>query len=298
MGGYDASLMMGRVLGILVGGVLYTWVGADEDPAQVALAYPVLMLFLLGATILIIVSVQPLAPLNPEATFSALGEMTNSIRTFLDPKRRDMILPWLSMASLVGLLSVWGPGILMREGGASGTESGMVGGMIGFVWGAPGPIWGKVSDRIGRKKTMMIGVGGLLGTIGWGGFLIVLGGGEVILNPVFLILIMPPIMCIAAFIPSLLGRLGDTGGAASHGAVMSGYHFALAVGEMTGIFIGAIFYSFGIILVEQWMGIQEGNPGGIIGIGLMALILIVLIIGGTTRVKADDAVLSSDVEAH
>ncbi len=79
---------------------------------------------------------------------------------------------------------------------------------------------------------------------------------------------------------------------------MSGYHFALAVGEMTGIFIGAIFYSFGIIIVEQWLGVTEGNPGGIIGIGIMALILIALIIGGTTRVKADEAVLPSDVEVH
>ena len=49
----------------LVGGVLYTWVGADEDPAQVAYAYPVLAMFLLGATALIVVFVQPLAPLNP-----------------------------------------------------------------------------------------------------------------------------------------------------------------------------------------------------------------------------------------
>jgi len=290
MGAYDASLMMGRVLGILVGGVLYTWVGADIDPSKVSRAYPILMLFLLGATLLILLFVKPLDPLQPDAEFSILEELTNSIRTFLDPKRRDMILPWLSMASLVGLIAVWGPGLLMREGGASGVESGLVGGVIGFALGAPGPLWGRVSDRIGRKKTMLIGMAGLLTTIVWGAIL--LGIGMSFTDPLFLLLIIPPFVCIAAFIPAFLGRLGDTGESSGHGAVMSGYHFALAIGEMSGIFVGAIFYSFGLILFARMLNVQpDGNPGGIIGIGLLALMLIALIVVGTSRVKSDEEVI-------
>jgi len=40
------------------------------------------------------------------------------------------------------------------------------------------------------------------------------------------------------------------------------------------------------------MGIQLGrNLGGVIGIGLLALLLIVLISGGTFRIKSDEEVL-------
>lgn len=137
---------------------------------------------------------------------------------------------------------------------------------------------------------MLIGMAGLLTTIVWGAILLEIGMSFT--DPLFLILILPPFMCIAAFIPAFLGRLGDTGGSSGHGAVISGYHFALAIGEMSGIFVGAIFYSFGLILFERWLDVQPyGNLGGIIGIGLLALILVALIVVGVSKVKSDEELI-------
>lgn len=201
--------------------------------------------------------------------------------------RRDQGITWFTLACLWGLLFTLGPYTLMRDLGVDEEKTGFITAIIVLFIGGTSPFWGYVADKIGRKKTATIGVLGLLitamlGVLSYKVFNITYEDIE------FYIILAPGIFCFASIGPSFLGRLGDTAVTGERGIVSSGFQFVTSMGEVTGVIIGGIGYYWGH---KYFMGKAWEKWGGLIGIGIPALIFFFLTIIFGLRLKHDEVLL-------
>ncbi len=309
MGLYDFTMFLGRVTGIGIGGYLWAYFGThltleelvDEihnNKITAIEGYHIirgaLHSFWVLAILLVIAGIMlmflPKVPPERERSEISLKEMVIApVREFLImfKERRDLAIPWFSMASLFGLILLWGPRVLQIEVGISGEMSGYIGAYIGLLLGLPAPLWGYVADRIGRKKTVAIGIGGLVLLV------IILAVALVSLqipldDPMLFFMASPAIIFLAALGPSFLARLGDTSKKGQHGEVMAGYQFTLALGEINGILTGAVVI---YIFTELFKGTEWYQLAGLIGIAILGLIYFLTMVFGALTLKPDEVVL-------
>lgn len=274
MAWYDNAILYGRAAGIMLGGFLWIVLKVDEkndvnaQGRQIAKTFPFLTLLLIIASLLIIFGLNNTERKETKRKkFSIKQDVTIAARVMLSSERRPMLLPWISIAALIGSASLWGPIVSFIISDEHSHDRGydallplMV---ILFGLAAPAPLWGIFADKKGRKATLKVGlyglpIAGLLGiAIGYPFYKDDISIG----NMNFLLSALPAAFMFSALIPVLMGILGDTAEGNTDGEVMSGYHFVIASGEIVGVIGGGIFIGF-FSLFQSYTGLFGNGQGG------------------------------------
>ncbi len=296
---YDNAILYGRAFGILLGGVLWISFGvdaADTIEAQsrlISLTFPVLAFVLFIAVLLVKYGLHDIETELKEEKFSIKEDISMAARVMFDEKRRPLLLPWISIAALIGSASLWGPTVSFIVSPSGSVHRGfdallpLLIVLIGLA--LPAPLWGIFADRRGKKTTLKVGLFGLpiAGILG-----LVLGypffKDDISISNIYLLLsLLPAAFMFSAMIPVLMGILGDTAEDQHDGKVMSGYHFVIATGEIFGIFVGGLVIGLFSILQSftGWFGTgKEGNGIAIlIGFVIFELMLVSGMIIGILR---------------
>ena len=258
-----------------------------------------------------------------EEKYNIKKELLTSWRLIKDKSRRSIVLPLLGTASILGILNNWGFLVLSLNtspGAASWTTV-----IFTVAMGAPMALWGWLADKIGRKKTLWIGVSGLLimsVMIGIAFFGNYLTGGEPwregqfdpsgFIQPDNLwltIILVISLLMGSAYFPAISGRLGDSSSlgvteekvdetqelertAEFHGATMSIQQTILSISEIIGIVVG------GLALMVVYLLAKTATNFAFNMMGMLVPILILLVF--TTIVSflwpaEDDFIKSSKV---
>jgi len=226
MGLFDLANITGYAGGILIGTGLYTIF--EDNPSYVFFTTAIL---LLTATIFvkILVTEPPHERLTAPLTFNFFKALSWKIKSLLPL--------WFTLTTLVGI-AFFIPKALSLSGFTVG-ESGLLlfAGAAGVGVGAT--IFGKVSDKIGREKTMWIGIVGML---------ILLPTLALSLSPetnpdypgfgAYLYIIAPSALMVSALVPSILALVGDTARSTLRGSAMGLYSIMLSLGIAVGNVIG------------------------------------------------------------
>ena len=254
MGGFDLANLAGYGVGIVLGFVFTGVFAAD-----------------LGASFLV---VSAILGVSAVAVFLILREPAHvsherrSLREMYSSLTSDVaaILPvWFALTVVLGFY-VFLPRIISRMGKADLSQSAPAILLVLVLLGAGAILFGRLSDKIGRTKTMAVGAVGEIG------FLLVL---PEIFGP--LISIPPgtpwiesynmvgPLGIVAAIlfflgsalVPSILAFIGDKAAKESRGSAMGLYSLMLSAGIAAGLVLAgiaddlggvqAVFYSAAII---------------------------------------------------
>lgn len=306
MAWYDNAILYGRAAGMTFGGLLWIGMGVDtlgltipEQSRQIALTFPVLFFILLVAASLVYWGLSEPPQNSKPQPLSIRRDMTIPFNVMMAPERRPLLIPWLSIAALIGSASLWGPSVAFRASEHAGDERGFTAllpiAVIVIALAFPAPFWGWYADHRGRKQTLEIGVlglplmlAGLFMAYYW------VGDEASVSHPGMLLSIIPGLMLLSALVPVLMGKLGDTANhqAQEHGHVMSGYHFAIAGGEILGIVGGGLVISFFALL--PGIGLFESQATALVtGFLAFQITLIGSTILGIFRLPDDEPVVGS-----
>ncbi|MCR8432629.1 MAG: MFS transporter [Candidatus Korarchaeota archaeon] len=293
MGVFDMSLMYGRLVGIALSGVVFSFFArlGGGKPEYGLFGFSILAVLFIIAGLAFYFGLPHMPPERKGKVEHIWRQLMKHIgagaRVMFSKLRRDMGITWFVLASLWGLAYNLGPYVMLRDFGIHQTETGFITAIIVLLVGGTAPFWGYVADRIGRKKTTVIGISGLLITA-------ILG---IVATSVFRVsykdmqfywIISPGIFCFASIAPTFLGRLGDTAIKGERGIVSSGFQFVTSMGEVSGTIIGGLGY---IVCHRLLDGSALQPVAGIIGIGVPGIILFLLTLAFGYRLRPDEEIL-------
>lgn len=272
MGLYNTAIFAGRALGVVLAGVLYTVIVGEtplEDSGDKWIPtkeYNLIYVYLLFAFCLVMSAVivykmvdKTKPVVKRKEGFRFKEEFKASWKIMISKERRGIILPLLGTASIIGILNNWGFIILAVDTGPDTAAYLTI--IITLIMGLPMALWGYVADKIGRKKTLTIGVVGIIGmTLSmviayFLGYLDMNQPEKIFDNPLIAVILATSIIMSSAYAPSISGRLGDSSSIGfkeeRHGATMSVQQIITAVSEIVGIVLGgvALLVAF---LIDGW----------------------------------------------
>ncbi|MDH5404323.1 MAG: MFS transporter [Candidatus Heimdallarchaeota archaeon] len=300
MAWYDNAILYGRAAGILFGGFLWIILKVDHTSSlsmqsvAIAKTYPILSILLLLALAMIYFGLSSIEGNNEEIHYSIKEDTRIALNIMLQPERKKLLLPWISIAALLGSASLWGPTvsfILSEDAGEHrGYEALLPILIILIALALPAPLWGVYADRNGNVKTLKLGllgmpIFGILGLlIGYPYFHDDISIGNINL----LLSLVPAALFFSALIPVLMSALGDTA-EETHGEVMSGYHFIIATGEIIGILGGGIVIGL-FSIIQNLTGIFGVGSDGyklsiLIGFGFFEILLVFGMIFGILKLQ-------------
>jgi len=237
-----------------------------------------------------------------EEKYDLKQELLTSWRLIKDKSRRGIVLPLLGTASAVGILNNWAFLVLSLESTPGGASWTIV--MVTLAMGAPMALWGWLADKIGRRKTLWIGIGGIIimtimiGVAFFGNYMT---GGESwqtgqfdaisFLRPENLwltIILVISLFMASAYFPAISGRLGDSSSmgitdeevdetmelertAEFHGSTMSIQQTIMSVSEIIGIVAGGV----ALAIVYFISGTSTNFAFNMIGVFIPILVLLV-----------------------
>lgn len=187
--------------------------------------------------------------------------------------RRDLLSfapAWLAVNSVLG---VWfAHGAFQLSGGAeagqrlvgafTGTQIGLAFAAFGVLFSVGAVVWGFAMGRLGTRRVMAIGIGGVFVAVAG---LLLLNHSEAPAPHVLgLVLLVAGIFLESGFTPAALAYLAALAEvrAADRGAVMGLYTVLLGIGQLTGGALGGVFAEAlaldGLILLTALLGVAAG----------------------------------------
>jgi MFS family permease len=256
MGQFDALNLGGWVYGFALGYILVTVLNGQNDPARLAMA------FWFGAAA-VVVALFILWWMSRGYTEKGEEKVFDSARlkeALLEPEKLLVVLPWLAIYMLIGAMFVF-------LGSAASTynihpwELGAGVAVAGTLLLFTQPFYGKLSDRLGRTRVMIIGIVGFLGVLGFGGAIAILG-----LTIPFVAGLGISAIGALAFGPSSLAALTDESKQVSRGTTMSLYCVTIAAGMALGLYVAPTLFT------------GMGNVGVLIFFGIVGALLVIFTI--------------------
>ncbi len=251
MGRFDAFNLAGWVYGFALGYILVSLVDGEKHPANLTLAFFVGAGAVLVALAVLVVLSRGHIEHPSERAFDREG-LRNAL---LRPGILLVVLPWMSIYMLIGTLFTF-------LGSAASTlkippwELGVGVAAAGTLLLFTQPFYGKLSDRVGRTKMMLVGVAGFLGVLVFGSAIALFGiaGMRVLLLAGIGLSAIPAL----SFGPSSLAALTDASKQASRGATMGLYSLSIAGGMAIGLIASSEFYTLwrerGVVLFFALVG--------------------------------------------
>ncbi len=229
MGTFDFTNIVGYALGIAYATTLLHLTGDNYGLAFVTTGG-----LLLAATITCTVFVRETHRVTTGQRFAV-----NPL-TALDSTTRAILPLWFGLTSIVGVVFVLPKSFYESGLGSSQTGITLSAGAIGIGLGSV--LFGKVSDRIGREKTLSIGLIGMI-------ILLISTTEAAASNPpkIFenLLIIGPAAFVSSAIVPSALAYVGDRARTDLRGSAMGIYSMMLSIGIAAGNIFGGYSNSVG-----------------------------------------------------
>jgi MFS family permease len=229
MGGFDLSNILGYALGISFATTLLHFTGHNYRLAFVATG-----ILLLGASIASIVGVRETSYSTTHRSFQV-----NPLAA-LDQNTRAILPLWLGLTIILGVIFVL-PKSLMESGFGSSLV-GLTLSLGAFGIGMGSVIFGRISDKIGRGKTLGIGVVGLI--------LLLFSTLEAVSHSPPRLYQQLPLIALGGFmatatVPSALAHVGDKANRSFRGSAMGIYSMMLSLGMAIGNLLGGYSTSVG-----------------------------------------------------
>lgn len=265
MGRFDAVNLLGYVLGFAFGlgshGIL--------SNAQLPWLFRAGAVLLAAGFLFAVGSARGHRELQGAASFRLWG-----IRQAV--LRRDVLLltmPWLVIYMLLGTAFVF-LGTAATSVGLPGWEVAALIGAGGCVLLLSQPYYGRLSDRFGRVRLLLVGTAGFVGLLVCGGLVPWYGA-----TPVLLAGIGVSAVAALGYGPASLASLADASRAMSRGTTMAVYSLAVSLGMVLGLALSTGLYSalgyagldlfFGLVAVGlaaftlvRWRDLRRGAAAG------------------------------------
>lgn len=273
MGIYNAAVFTGRAVGVALAGYFYvTFVGKTNvtsnnpnwipaQPYKLVYVYLIFAFFLGVSALIVYWFVDKAKPVEKSPTkFNYWQELKESWKIMTNKDRRNIILPLLGTASVMGILNNWGY-IVLAVDTAPDTASYMTI-IVTLIMGVPMALWGYFADKFGRKKTLSLGIIGILGLTTtlfvayFFGYMPMDDPGKIFNYPLFTTLLVVSVILTSAYAPSISGRLGDSSSIGfkkeRHGSTMSVQQTIISFSEILGIVLGGMALLVGYLIVGYW----------------------------------------------
>ena len=280
MGFYDYSTFAGYIVGAVLAGfliVLFEGLGYSQFGAVRLTFFPVALFLGLSALIL-----QMYVQRERVTAVRAKLFDFRDLREVLKVREIGVLLPvWLIISTILGIALTYLPRVLY-EANVQALDIALLFGGVGLALLLLQPLWGKISDIVGRVPVMFYGILSILGVI-----LMAAVFWERILarDPLYLAPVGLLALGSGAFVPSALALMADTAPQTKYGATMGLYSFALGFGffvaELSGLIIIAVYASS---LPPNPSGEQVRNAIGgalqglfFLALGLIALAVVLMI---------------------
>lgn len=240
MGGFDLSNVVGYALGISFATSILHFTGRNYGLGFIATG-----LLLLSAGIASLIWVR-----ETSHSSSHQGFAVNPLIA-LDRNTRAILPLWFGLTSMLGVIFVL-PRSLM-ESGLGPSQVGLTFSLGAFGIGVGSVIFGRISDKIGRGRTLAIGVVGLI--------LLLFSALEAVTHTPPRIYQQLPMIALGGFmatatVPSALAYVGDKANRDLRGSAMGIYSMMLSLGMAVGNLIGGYSTSVGGL-----RAILEGSAG-------------------------------------
>ena len=270
MGFYDYSTFAGYIIGAVMAGVLIEVLqggGYSRLQAVRLTFFPVAMFLGLSAIVLQVY-------VRKERVTAVKAKLFDfrDLREVLKVREIGVLLPvWLIVSTILGIALTYLPRVLF-EAQVTALNIALLFGGVGLALLLLQPLWGKISDIVGRVPVMFYGILSILGVIAMAALFWprILERDPLYLAPVGLFALGS-----GAFVPSALALMADTAPQTKYGATMGLYSFALGFGffvaEISGL---AIIAGYAFSLPPDQ--VQEAVGRSLQGLFYFSILLIAL----------------------
>ncbi len=288
VGIYNVAVTGGRSIGVVLAGFLYVLIVKQDiegpgwkpvRPTWLAIEYLIFALFIFISAFVVYFALDKTRPVVKNKRYSLKQELLTSWKLITNKDRRGIILPLLGTSSIVGILNNWAFLVIALGSGADVGSTITV--VLTLLLGLPMALWGYVADKIGRKKTLSIGVVGItamtivIAVTYFGGIIDPNNLSSVLDHSWILIILVVSVILASAYFPAISGRLGDSSAMGfteeRHGSTMSVQQTIMSLSEIIGIVLGGL----ALIVVYSFVG---GENLYYNMVGLMVPIVFLLIL--------------------
>ncbi len=237
MGRFDSFNLAGWIWGYALGLILVSVLNGKAHPGNLSVVFDIGSGVVLVALVALMALSRGLKETHIQRAFDRAEIKDALLRTDV----LLVVLPWMPIYMLLGALFAF----LGEAGSTLNIPSWELGGGIliaGSLLLFTQPFYGRLSDRLGRTRIMLVGVAGFLGVLLFGSLVAIFGisGLRALLIAGIGLSAIPAL----AFGPSSLAALTDSSRQSRRGTTMSFYSLSIATGMAVGLAVSAEFYTF------------------------------------------------------